>query len=153
MELTLILRMFLQWFFFTGDERLKPFYASKDASGADLFAAIEESLVLLPTCYVAVPTGIKMEIPTGWEGQIRPRSGLARHKGVTLLNSPGTIDGDYRGEIEVLLINHGSDTVCIQPYDRIAQIVLNPVFRAEFQRSPELGKSGRGEGGFGSTGT
>ena len=99
-----------------------------------------------------IPTGIYLEIPVGYEGQIRPRSGLAVKHGVTVLNSPGTIDSDYRGEVRVLLINHGDEDFTINPGDRIAQLIISPVIKAEFTYVEQLKNSGRGKGGFGSTG-
>jgi dUTP pyrophosphatase len=126
-----------------------PFYASMGAAGADLRAS--EAMTLAPGDYKAVPTGIYMEIPNGFECQIRPRSGLAFNHGVTVLNSPGTIDSDYRGEIRVILINHGKEPFHIAVGDRIAQAVFAPVVQATFQQA-ELSETSRGEGRFGSTG-
>jgi dUTP pyrophosphatase len=100
----------------------------------------------------AVPTGIRLEIPRGWEAQIRPRSGLALKNGISCLNSPGTIDADYRGEVKVILVNHSEEDFEIRDGDRIAQIVLAPAFRADFVERAELSASERGSGGFGSTG-
>jgi dUTP pyrophosphatase len=127
-----------------------PLYASEDAAGADLTSAV--SLVILPGEYALIPTGIRLAIPRGMEAQVRPRSGLALKHGVTVLNAPGTIDADYRGEIKVMLINHGKSPFSISPGDRIAQIVFAPVSRAEIFRVEELPASRRGTGGFGSTG-
>jgi dUTP pyrophosphatase len=101
---------------------------------------------------VAIPTGLKIDLPEGYEAQVRPRSGLALKKGLTCLNSPGTIDSDYRGEIKVILINLGSEEVQIEPGDRIAQIIIAPVSRAVFEPQSIITNSARGEGGFGSTG-
>lgn len=129
-----------------------PEYKSLGAAGADLRAALESPLVLGPGERSAVPTGLHLEIPQGWEGQVRPRSGLALSKGITCLNSPGTIDSDYRGEVKVILINLGREPVEIGPGERIAQLVLAPVARAAFVEVASIGETERGAGGFGSTG-
>jgi dUTP pyrophosphatase len=129
-----------------------PCYRSAGAAGLDLCAAVEGELVLAPGERLAVPTGLAIAIPDGFEGQVRPRSGLAMSHGVTCLNSPGTIDSDYRGEIKVLLINHGRDSFVIRRGMRIAQLVIAPVARAEIELSSELDATPRGAGGFGSTG-
>lgn len=126
-------------------------YETVDSAGFDLRA--NENVLLEPGEYKLVKTGIKMEIPRGFEGQIRPRSGLAFKYGITVLNSPGTIDADYRGEIGVLLINHGKELFKIQKGDRIAQMVLAAHARAPFEYVTDLTETDRGEGGFGSTGT
>jgi dUTP pyrophosphatase len=126
-----------------------PEYATPFSAGVDLRAA--EGRVLLPGEWTAVPTGLKIEIPEGFEGQVRPRSGLAARHGVTVLNAPGTIDSDYRGEVRVLLINHGRESFSISAGDRIAQLILAPVSRISW-REEALADSERGEGGFGSTG-
>jgi dUTP pyrophosphatase len=131
---------------------LLPRYQSAHAAGMDLVADIEVSLEVAPMGRVAVPTGIAVEIASGFEGQVRPRSGRALEEGLTLINSPGTIDADYRGEIKVLLVNLGSAPVVIRPGDRIAQLVIAPVARAELIEVAELGPSSRGGGGFGHTG-
>ena len=135
------------------DEDLIPSYATAAASGADLKANIQEPVVLAPGCSVLIPTGIKVEIPSGYEIQVRPRSGLALKNQLTVLNTPGTIDADYRGEICVILINHGLVPFTITPKMRIAQIVLAPVFQAEFVMHKVLTSTLRGEGSFGHTGT
>jgi dUTP pyrophosphatase len=122
------------------------------AAGMDLHAALESPLQLVPGERRLIPTGIAMAIPPGYEGQVRPRSGLALKKGLTLVNSPGTIDADYRGEIGIVMINHGEEKVTVQPGDRIAQLVIAPVFRAELIASDDLEVTGRSEGGFGHTG-
>ena len=128
-----------------------PRYASSEAAGADLRAAVTEPVALEPGEWRVIPTGIRCAIPSGYEGQVRPRSGLAARHGVTLVNSPGTIDSDYRGEIAVVLINHGREAFIIEPGERLAQMVIAPVVRAEFvPGTPE--ESVRGAGGFGSTG-
>lgn len=129
-----------------------PEYKSAGAAGADLRARLDSPLVLAPGERSAVPTGLRVEIPEGYELQVRPRSGLALEKGLTCLNSPGTIDSDYRGEIKVILINLGAVSVKIHDGDRIAQLVLAPVSRARFQAVPALSGTARGSGGFGSTG-
>ncbi len=129
-----------------------PAAASAASSGVDLRAAIGDDLVLRPGERVAVPTGLVLEIPAGYEGQVRPRSGLALAHGVTLANSPGTIDSDYRGEVKVLLVHLGDAPVTVARGDRIAQLVIAPVETVEWEEAPELGPSGRGAGGFGSTG-
>jgi dUTP diphosphatase len=129
-----------------------PRYHSVGAAGFDLLAAIQEELVLRPLERMAIPTGIAMEIPAGFEGQVRPRSGRALSEGLALINAPGTIDADYRGEIKVLVVNLGSEPLMIQPGDRIAQLVIAPVVRAELVEADELAPSPRGGGGFGHTG-
>ena len=130
-----------------------PAYASEGAAGADLRAAVKEPLRLAPGARVAVPTGLRIELPLGYEAQLRPRSGLARKHGITLSNAPATIDADYRGEIQVLLWNAGGEGFEIQRGDRIAQLVVAPVVRAEWEEVAELSDSARGRDGFGSTGT
>ncbi|MGZ6227679.1 MAG: dUTP diphosphatase [Candidatus Binataceae bacterium] len=129
-----------------------PRYQSADAAGMDLSADIEVSLEIAPMGRAAVPTGIAMEIPPGFEGQVRPRSGRALEDGLTLINSPGTVDADYRGEIKVLLVNLGSAPIAVRRGDRVAQLVIAPVARAELIEVAELGPSSRGSGGFGHTG-
>jgi dUTP pyrophosphatase len=135
------------------DEEFIPMYGSSLAAGADVRACIEEDKVLLPGHSLLVPTGIKAEIPEGYEIQVRPRSGLALKEQITVLNSPGTIDADYRGEIGVILINHGVRPFTISRGMRIAQLVLAPALRASFICKQELSLTARGEGGFGHTGT
>ncbi|HEY1728988.1 MAG TPA: dUTP diphosphatase [Candidatus Baltobacteraceae bacterium] len=129
-----------------------PKYASKDAAGADVCAALEADLVLRPGARAAVPTGLCVEFPQGYEMQVRPRSGLALRDGIGLLNSPGTIDADYRGEIKIILVNHGNQDVLVKRGDRIAQLVLAPVVTGIFEDAATLAPSERGEAGFGSTG-
>jgi dUTP pyrophosphatase len=130
-----------------------PDYRSEEAAGADLGALLQSSdIVLAPGERAAVPTGLRIELPKGWEAQVRPRSGLALKNGVTCLNSPGTIDSDYRGEVKVILINLGAEPFTIRSGDRIAQLVVAPVARARFLAVDELKESERGVGGFGSTG-
>jgi dUTP pyrophosphatase len=132
-----------------------PAYATAGAAGLDLRAAIGEGevLVLAPGERAAVPTGIALALPEGYEGQVRPRSGLALRQGVTCLNSPGTIDSDYRGEITVILINHGQAAVAIRRGERIAQLVIQACSRAALEEVRGLTPSVRGTGGFGSSGT
>ncbi len=129
-----------------------PSYATPGSSGLDLRAAVEDKVVLEPGERALIPTGIILEIPEGYEGQVRPRSGLAINKGVTVLNSPGTIDSDYRGEIKVILINLGKEKVEIGRGDRIAQLVISPVVKADIEEVEDLSETLRGSGGFGSTG-
>jgi dUTP pyrophosphatase len=129
-----------------------PAYATDGAAGADLCAAVEAEMVFGPGDRAAVPTGLVLEIPVGYEGQVRPRSGLAIKAGLTIVNAPGTIDSDYRGELKVLLVNLGSGPATIARGERIAQLVIAPVTRAVFVESTELSSSERGDGGFGSTG-
>jgi dUTP pyrophosphatase len=129
-----------------------PAYATAGSAGADLAAALEAPLVLPPGGRALVPTGIRVALPEGYEGQVRPRSGLALTHGVTVLNSPGTIDSDYRGEIRVILANLGSAPVTIARGERIAQLVVAPVQQASWQVVATLPPSARGAGGFGSTG-
>jgi dUTP diphosphatase len=129
-----------------------PAYASAGAAGIDLAAAVESRVVLPPGARQAVPTGFALALPEGYEAQIRPRSGLALSHGVTVLNSPGTIDADYRGEVRVILANLGSVPVTIERGERIAQLVVAPVSRVAFERVAALPETRRGAGGFGSTG-
>jgi dUTP pyrophosphatase len=129
-----------------------PSYMTDHAAGADLYAAIGEELTLLPGARALVPTGFSIAVPVGYEAQVRPRSGLAIRSGVTCLNTPGTIDADYRGQVQVVLANLGSDPIVIRRGDRIAQLVVAPVSRASFELVDELPASARGSGGFGSTG-
>src|SRR5579864_2469716 len=126
-----------------------PTYMSEHASGADLCAAVEGELIIAPGGRALVPTGFAIALPHGYEAQIRPRSGLAMRNGITCLNSPGTIDADYRGPIHVILANLGSEPFPIRRGDRIAQIVVAPVARAEFSEISELPQSTRADGGFG----
>lgn len=129
-----------------------PDYMSEHAAGADLCAAVREQLTLLPGARALVPTGFSIALPIGYEAQVRPRSGLAIRTGVTCLNTPGTIDADYRGEVQVVLANLGAEPVIIRRGDRIAQIVVAPVSRARFDLVEQLPPTTRGDGGFGSTG-
>jgi dUTP pyrophosphatase len=130
-----------------------PGYATADSAGMDLAAAVDTPLTLAPGARIDIPTGIAIALPSGWEAQVRPRSGLAFKQGVTVLNSPGTIDADYRGEIRVILINLGSAPVTFARGDRIAQLIVAPVARAAWQTVEALPTTARGAGGFGSTGT
>ena len=131
---------------------ITPEYKTKGSSGMDLMANIKDAVFLKPGKSDIIPTGIAISIPVGYEIQIRPRSGLAAKKKITVLNAPGTIDADYRGEIKVILINLGNEEFKINPNDRIAQMVLCPVIKAELVEVDELQNTKRGEGGFGSTG-
>ena len=127
-----------------------PAYATQGAAGMDVLSA--ESVTLKPGQRHAVATGLAMAIPQGYEIQVRPRSGLALKHGITVPNTPGTIDSDYRGELKIILINHGADDFAIARGDRVAQLVLAPVTQAAFEEVDELDETTRGEGGFGSTG-
>ncbi|MBC8132793.1 MAG: dUTP diphosphatase [Deltaproteobacteria bacterium] len=128
-----------------------PAYMTEGAAGMDL-ASAEAAVTLAPGQRVAIGTGLALEIPTGFEGQVRPRSGLARKHGVTLVNAPGTIDSDYRGEVTVLLVNLGSEPHTIAMGDRIAQLVIAPVTQVRIEEAEGLSATGRGSGGFGHTG-
>jgi dUTP pyrophosphatase len=132
-----------------------PSYQSAQAAGLDLVAAVprEQPVKLQPGARALVPTGFALELPPGYEAQIRPRSGLALKHGVALLNSPGTIDADYRGELMVILVNHGAEPFLVQRGDRIAQLVIAPVAHVEIVLVDALGVTDRGDGGFGSTGS
>jgi dUTP pyrophosphatase len=129
-----------------------PEYQSDGAAGADLRARLEADLVLPPGARALVPTGLRLQIPAGFEAQVRPRSGLAARHGITVLNSPGTIDSDYRGEVQVILVNLGQEEFRIRSGDRIAQVVFSPVVRVSFRPEPSIEQTPRGSGGFGSTG-
>lgn len=133
-------------------DAIVPRYQTPDAAGMDLHAALDKPMQVAPGEVVAVPTGLAMAIPRGFEGQVRPRSGLARKHGVTLINAPGTVDADFRGQCMVLLVNHGREPFTIEPNDRIAQLVIAPVVQAEVEVVDALSATERGEGGFGSTG-
>jgi len=123
------------------------------SAGMDLYADLPEDLTLLPGCRTLVPTGIAIALPDGYEAQIRPRSGLALKHGITLVNTPGTIDSDYRGEIGVIMINHGTEPFLIRVGDRVAQMVIARFASVEWQQVAELASTCRGEGGFGHTGS
>ena len=129
-----------------------PEYKTSGAAGADVCAFLSESVVIKSGEFVMIPTGLSFAIPEGYEIQVRPRSGLAAKNGVTVLNTPGTIDSDYRGEVKVILINHGKDAFTVNNGDRIAQLIVAPVTQGVFEKTDELDSTERGEGGFGSTG-
>jgi len=129
-----------------------PAYQTPGSAGLDLRAAVDASVVLPPGERALIPTGLRFEIPMGWEAQVRPRSGLAFRHGVTVLNSPGTIDSDYRGEVKIILINHGEEPFTINSGDRIAQLVFASVQQVQLELVNELTNSLRGDGGFGHTG-
>ncbi len=135
------------------DADLLPAYSTSLSSGADVKADIDEPLVIAPGSSAIIPTGVRADLPEGYEIQVRPRSGFAAKNQVTVLNAPGTIDSDYRGEISVILINHGKEPFVVAPKMRIAQLVLAPVAVAEFYLKECLSKTERGEGKFGHTGT
>ncbi|MBL4849745.1 MAG: dUTP diphosphatase [Planctomycetes bacterium] len=129
-----------------------PRYQTPDAAGMDLRAALEESVSLAPGEHALIPTGLCLAIPSGYEGQVRPRSGLAARHGVTVLNSPGTIDADYRGEVKVILINHGQAPFVVERGERVAQLVLAQVAQLGIEAVESLDDTERGAGGFGHTG-
>jgi dUTP pyrophosphatase len=129
-----------------------PRYMTEGAAGMDLASAAAEPITIAPGQRLGVPTGWSMELPPGLEAQVRPRSGLSLRHGVTVVNAPGTIDSDYRGEIVVLLVNLGQEPYAIAPGERVAQMVIAPVSRAEVEEVAELSTTGRGAGGFGHTG-
>ncbi|NQT27931.1 dUTP diphosphatase [candidate division KSB1 bacterium] len=128
-----------------------PKYQTEHASGMDLIAAVTQPVTLEPGDYQLIPTGIRIELPIGYEAQVRPRSGLAIKSGIGVLNSPGTIDADYRGNVGVILINHSKESFIIHRGDRIAQLVIQPVLKAEFKIENKLEQTKRNSGGFGST--
>jgi len=129
-----------------------PSYESRYAAGMDIRAALDEPVELSPGQRKLIPTGLQMAMPEGYEAQIRPRSGLAYRNGITMLNTPGTIDADYRGEVKVLAVNLGDEPFVIQHGDRVAQMVIAPVTQAEIQEVDDLSETERADGGFGSTG-
>lgn len=133
-------------------EAVLPLYMTEGSAGMDLHAALPEPLLLAPGARALVPTGLALAIPIGFEGQVRPRSGLALRHGVTLVNAPGTIDADYRGEVAVIVINHGQEEFEIANGERIAQMVVAPVCRALLAEVAELSATARDQGGFGHTG-
>jgi dUTP pyrophosphatase len=133
-------------------DAIVPRYMTDHAAGLDLHAAIAAPVEIGPGESAAIATGLALAIDPGYEGQVRPRSGLAREHGVTVLNAPGTIDADYRGEVAILLVNHGRASFTVKPGDRVAQLVIAPVARAEVVEADELPATQRGAGGFGSTG-
>ena len=136
-----------------GSDLVLPSYATENSAGADILAAVDTDMHLHPGERAIIPTGIQIALPAGYEAQIRPRSGLAVKNGITCLNSPGTIDADYRGEVGVILINHGTETFIIQRGMRIAQMIIAPVVMALWSEVDDLEPTARGAGGFGSTGT
>ncbi|HRD55553.1 MAG TPA: dUTP diphosphatase [Parachlamydiaceae bacterium] len=140
---------------FAENEEQLPTYASSDAAGADARANIQEEMIIKPNSSMLIPTGLKMAIPVGYEIQVRPRSGLALKNQITVLNTPGTIDADYRGEISVILINHGKEDFIVKPGMRIAQLIVSSVIQANWIPIKEdaLTATARGIGGFGHTGT
>jgi dUTP pyrophosphatase len=135
-----------------GEDIELPFYATSHAAGADLHAAIDTDIVIEPGQRALIKTGFAMALPDNYEAQIRPRSGLALKHGVTVLNTPGTIDADYRGEVGVILINLGEEAFTVQRGDRIAQMIIAPFAQADFVRVEQLSDTARGSGGFGSSG-
>ena len=135
------------------DDLALPTYATEHSAGMDLLAAVKEPKIVQPGERFLVPTGLSIALPDGYEAQIRPRSGLALKHGISLVNSPGTIDADYRGEIGIIIINHGAEPFTIERGMRIAQMVIAPYARVQFSEVFELPTSTRGAGGFGSTGT
>tara|TARA_B100000686_G_scaffold328992_1_gene389666 strand:- start:2832 stop:3272 length:441 start_codon:yes stop_codon:yes gene_type:complete len=134
------------------EETIIPKYETENSSGMDIVANINKEVEILPGEKTIIPSGFSLSIPKGFEIQIRPRSGLAAKKGISVLNTPGTIDADYRGEVKVILINLGKEKFIIEKGMRIAQMVVSPVTQAELEEAKELPKTSRGTGGFGSTG-
>lgn len=129
-----------------------PSYATRGSAGLDIYAALEKPMNIIKGSIEMVPTNISVEIPEGFEIQVRPRSGLAAKHGIGILNSPGTIDSDYRGEIKIIIINLGKEDFVIQPAERIAQLIVSKVYTAKFIETDELNNTSRGKGGFGHTG-
>ena len=129
-----------------------PSYKTAGSSGMDLMACVDEPITIKPNESMLIPTGIAIAIPEGTEVQIRPRSGLAAKSSISVLNTPGTIDSDYRGELKIILFNHGKDEFTVNDEDRVAQMVLTPIIKMELEETKELPESIRGDGGFGSTG-
>ena len=136
----------------TSKEVITPKYKTEGSSGVDLSAFLNEKVVIKPNSSELIPTGLQVAIPEELEIQIRPRSGLAAKESMGVLNSPGTIDSDYRGELKIILFNHGSENFMINNNDRVAQMVLTPIIKMELEEKNELPETIRGEGGFGSTG-
>jgi dUTP pyrophosphatase len=135
------------------DGRLElPRYETSGAAGMDLKAFIDADVTIPPLGRAKIPTGLFIEVPAGYEAQVRPRSGLAARHGITILNAPGTVDSDYRGELEVILVNLGAEPFTLKNGDRIAQMVISPVIRVSLCETDSLSETGRGSGGFGSTG-
>ena len=135
-----------------GEDIPLPKYMSKHAAGMDLYAAVNPEVVIPPGEWKLVPTGISIALPDGYEAQVRPRSGLALKQGVSVLNTPGTVDADYRGEVGVILMNHSKDNLVVKRGDRIAQMIINKIERIEFEQVEDLPATDRGAGGFGHTG-
>ncbi|MFA4843765.1 MAG: dUTP diphosphatase [Candidatus Margulisiibacteriota bacterium] len=135
-----------------GQDLPQPAYMSPHAAGMDLYAAVSGQIVIPPGGWQLVPTGLALALPEGYEAQVRPRSGLALKQGVSVLNTPGTVDADYRGEVGVILMNHSKAELTIKRGDRIAQMIINKIERIEFEEVAELPETERGAGGFGSTG-
>ncbi|MDQ6981534.1 MAG: dUTP diphosphatase [Mariprofundus sp.] len=135
-----------------GEDIDLPFYATTHAAGADLRAAVDVDIIIEPGTHALIKTGFALALPDNYEAQIRPRSGLALKHGITVLNAPGTIDADYRGEVGVILINHGSEPFTVQRGDRIAQMIIAPFVQVNFQQVDTLSETKRGGGGFGSSG-
>ena len=135
-----------------GKELPLPKYMSEHAAGMDLYAGVEKEITIPPGEWKLVPTGISIALPDGYEAQVRPRSGLALKQGVSVLNTPGTVDADYRGEVGVILMNHSKQDLVVKRGDRIAQMIINKIERIEFEKVEELPETERGAGGFGSTG-
>ena len=136
-------------------DAIVPRYETSGAAGMDLAACLDAPLMIAPGGTARVPTGLRIALPPGHEGQVRPRSGLAARHGVTVLNAPGTIDEDYRGEVQVILVNHGSEALTVESGDRIAQLIVTPVTHVDIEAVNDeaaLGGTERGQGGFGSTG-
>jgi dUTP pyrophosphatase len=129
-----------------------PKYMSDHAAGMDLYAAVEAELIISAGAWKLVPTGLQIAIPQGYEAQVRPRSGLALKQGISVLNTPGTVDADYRGEVGVILMNHGKEDLIVRRGDRIAQMIINKIEHVAIEEVPELPATDRGEGGFGHTG-
>lgn len=136
----------------TKEEIELPSYATEEAAGADVRAHLPEPVTIEPGTSALIPTGLFFEIPSGYEVQVRPRSGLALKNQITVLNTPGTIDSDYRGEVKVILMNHGKNAFTVEPGMRIAQLVVAPVIQARFFQAESIAHTSRGQGGFGSTG-
>ncbi len=130
-----------------------PAYQTASAAGLDLCAALSAAITLLPGARALVPTGLAFEIPEGYEGQVRPRSGLALKSGISIVNAPGTIDADFRGEVGIVLINHGESAFVVEPLARIAQLVIAPITRAQLEWATDLTDTERAAGGYGSTGS
>ena len=135
-----------------GQDLPLPCYMSDHAAGMDLFAAVNSEIIIPPGQWRLVPTGISIALPEGYEAQVRPRSGLALKQGISILNTPGTVDADYRGEVGVILMNHSKEKLVIKRGDRIAQMIINKIERVEIEEVNELPESNRGPAGFGSTG-